>query len=92
LEALELLKRGDKNASENEQQLGITPGLLTKWRARCQVIQSELAVRLWPSDLERAWRLRFGDKAALHRLTADFGGALDMPALDGVMMANSLYF
>ena len=31
LEALELLKRGDKSASQVEQELGITPGLLVKW-------------------------------------------------------------
>ena len=41
LEALELLKRGDKSASEIERELGITPGLLVKWRARYQVIQGE---------------------------------------------------
>ena len=39
LEALELLKRGEKSAGEIERQLGITPGLLVKWRARYQVIQ-----------------------------------------------------
>jgi len=30
LEALELLKRGDKSAGELEHELGITPGLLVK--------------------------------------------------------------
>ena len=32
LQALELLKRGDKNAPQLERELGITPGLLLKWR------------------------------------------------------------
>jgi len=55
LEALELLKRGDRSAGEIERQLGITPGLLTKWRARYQVIQEgEKEVRIGPSDLEEA--------------------------------------
>jgi len=36
LEALEMLKQGGKSASEIERDLGITPGLLTKWRARYQ--------------------------------------------------------
>ncbi len=38
LEALELLKRGDKSAGALERELGITPGLLLKWRQRYQVI------------------------------------------------------
>ena len=62
LEALELLKRGDKSAGEIEQQLGITPGLLVKWRARYQIIQKgEQEIRLGPSDLEEA-------KAEIRRL------------------------
>jgi len=43
-------------------------------------------------ELERAWRMRFGDTTGLHLLTADFTRRLDMPALDGVLMANSLHF
>lgn len=55
LEALELLKRGDKSAGEIERQLGITPGLLIKWRARYQIIvQDETGSQLMPSDLEAA--------------------------------------
>jgi transposase-like protein len=34
LEALELLQRGDKSAGQIERELGITPGLLMKWKAR----------------------------------------------------------
>jgi transposase len=61
LEALELLKRGYKSASEIERELGITPGLLVKWRARYQVIQGEQTARLAPSDME-------GAKAEIRRL------------------------
>ena len=62
LEALELLKRGGKSTGEIERELGITPGLLVKWRARYQIIQKkEREVRLGPSDLE-------GAKAEIRRL------------------------
>jgi ubiquinone/menaquinone biosynthesis C-methylase UbiE len=43
-------------------------------------------------ELERAWRARFGEAANLHLLPADFTHPLDLPALDGVLMANSLHF
>ncbi len=52
LEALELLKRGDRSAGAIERELGITPGLLVKWRARYQVVQGEEGMQLGPSDLE----------------------------------------
>lgn len=62
LEALELFKRGDKSAGEIERELGITPGLLVKWRARYQILQNgQREVRLGPSDLE-------GAKAEIRRL------------------------
>ena len=43
-------------------------------------------------ELERVWRTRFGDTTGLHLLSADFTRPLDLPALDGVLMANSLHF
>jgi transposase len=62
LEALELLKRGDKSAGEIERELGITPGLLLKWRQRYQVIKNGVQeMQLGPSDLE-------GAKAEIRRL------------------------
>lgn len=52
-EALELLKRGDKSAGKIEQELGITPGLLGKWRARYQILEKEgEAPQVVPSDVE----------------------------------------
>jgi transposase len=68
LEALELLKRGDRSAGEIERQLGITPGLLTKWRARYQVLQVGQAAQLGPSDLE-------GAKAEIRRLQRELTAA-----------------
>jgi transposase len=69
LEALELLKRGDKSAGAIERELGITPGLLVKWRARYQLIeQGEREVRLGPSDLE-------GAKAEIRRLQRELSAA-----------------
>jgi transposase len=53
LEALELLKRGEKSAGQLERELGITPGLLVKWRARYQVLEKEgESPQIIPSDLE----------------------------------------
>jgi transposase len=55
LEALELLKRGEKSAGEIEGDLGITPGLLIKWKARYQAIEKgDQQTCLVPSDLESA--------------------------------------
>lgn len=53
LEALELLKRGDKSAAKIERELGITPGLLVKWHARYQILETDgQAPQIGPSDLE----------------------------------------
>jgi transposase len=68
LEALELLKRGDKSAGSLERELGITPGLLLKWRARYRVIQGERSVVLGPSDMESA-------KAEIRRLQRELSAA-----------------
>jgi transposase len=69
LEALELLKHGEKSAGAIERELGITPGLLVKWRARYQLIQQgEREVRLGPSDLE-------GAKAEIRRLQRELSAA-----------------
>jgi transposase len=57
LEALELLKSSGKSAGQIERDLGITPGLLVKWRDRYQVItQGETQAHLEASDLEAAKR------------------------------------
>ncbi len=62
LEALELLRRGDKSAGQIERELGITPGLLGKWRGRYQIVAKEgQASQIGPSDMEAA-------KAEIRRL------------------------
>lgn len=62
LEALEILKRGEKSAGQIERELGITPGLLTKWRDRYQVMEvGGQGTQLVASDLE-------GAKAEIRRL------------------------
>ena len=61
-ETLELLKSSGKNAGQLERELGITPGMLLKWRDRYQlVVKEKEEARLEPSDLEAA-------KREIHRL------------------------
>jgi transposase len=54
LEALELLKSSGKSAAQLERELGITKGMLLKWRDRYQVKTKNGERRLEPSDLEAA--------------------------------------
>jgi len=55
LEALALLEQHEKSAGQIERELGITPGLLLKWRARYQAVKGgNGSVHLEPSDLEAA--------------------------------------
>ena len=54
LEALELLRASGQSAAQIERDLGITKGLLLKWRDRYQVKQEKGEARLVPSDLEAA--------------------------------------
>ena len=56
-EALGLLKSSGKSAGQLERELGITSGMLLKWRDRYQVVSAEQAEPgLQPSDLEAAKR------------------------------------
>ena len=47
-------------------------------------------------ELDRAYRSRFGTSPVagerLHRIHADFTRALDLPRLDGIVMANALHY
>ena len=54
-EALELLKSSGKNARQIERELGITQGMLLKWRDKYQLVTNEREEsRLEPSELEAA--------------------------------------
>src|SRR4030067_1175169 len=65
LEALALLEKHAKSAGQIERELGITPGLLLKWRARYQALRTGgQQVSVEPSDLEAA-------RAEIRRLKRD---------------------
>ena len=44
------------------------------------------------NELEGAYHSRFGNSTNLHIVAADFSSTLDLPLLDGILMANSLHF
>ncbi len=56
MEALELLKHSGKSASQLERELGVTKGLLLKWRDRYQIRREQGEVSLAPTDLAAAQR------------------------------------
>jgi ubiquinone/menaquinone biosynthesis C-methylase UbiE len=43
-------------------------------------------------DLQRQYQARFGDASNLHILPGDFSRPLELPPLDGIIMANSLHY
>jgi ubiquinone/menaquinone biosynthesis C-methylase UbiE len=43
-------------------------------------------------ELEKAHREKFTTSQNIHTVRADFGGALSLPPLDGIVMANSLHY
>ena len=44
------------------------------------------------NQLAQGHRTRFGDSQNLNLISGDFSRTLDLPALDGVVMANALHF
>jgi len=72
LEALALLKSSGKSAAQIERDLGMTAGMLTKWRDRYQVVNPEKGgAGLEPSDLEEAKREIKGLQRQLAEVTED---------------------
>ena len=62
VQALDMLRHSGKGAGRIEKQLGITPGLLLKWKARYQILEGDgQQPQIGPSDLESA-------KAEIRRL------------------------
>ena len=56
-ETLDLLKSSGKSAGQLEREMGITPGMLLKWKNKYQVVSvANEEVRLEPSELEAAKR------------------------------------
>lgn len=56
-EALELLKSSGKSAGQLERELGITAGMLLKWRAKYRVVTNgKETPRLEENELEAARR------------------------------------
>jgi ubiquinone/menaquinone biosynthesis C-methylase UbiE len=43
-------------------------------------------------ELEKAHREKFTTSQNIHSIRADFSGALSLPPLDGIVMANSLHY
>lgn len=43
-------------------------------------------------ELEKAHREKFTTSQNIHAVRGDFGGALSLPPLDGIVMANSLHY
>ena len=52
IEALQLLAKGGKSAAELERELGITNGMLLKWRQRYKMNGQQQTLE--PSDLQAA--------------------------------------
>ncbi len=44
------------------------------------------------AELVKAYQRKFGNADRLHKVRSDFSKLLDLPALDGLLMANSLHF
>ena len=93
---VDLLRPADLPAGGAWADLGAGSGAFTL--ALRELVGAEAAIyavdrdRRRLEELEGAWRPRFGGLMNLHLLPADFTGPLDLPPLDGILMANSLHF
>ena len=91
-----LLKPAELNPGGSWADLGAGSGAFTF--ATRELIGSTASIYAVDKDraslnqLEQAYRARFGDSQNLHLIVGDFSRALDLPVLDGIVMANSLHF
>lgn len=53
-QALNLLASGERSRGEIERELGITPGLLGKWKQRYEMKEQNGEMQLLPSELSEA--------------------------------------
>jgi transposase len=87
LQALELAKSGQKSINEIERDLGITPGLLHKWKARMNVDGSKPRLRKGrrPEDeelirqLKREVELLRTEREILKKALAIFSSSTERP-------------
>ena len=71
-QALELLKSSGKSAGQLERELGITAGMLLKWRDRYQIVTKEKEeARLELKDLEAAQRRIHGLEQKLKEMAEE---------------------
>jgi ubiquinone/menaquinone biosynthesis C-methylase UbiE len=91
-----LLRPADLSPSVSFADLGAGSGAFTLALRELLGLSAELYAvdrdRNRLNALEQAHRSMFGGVENLHLVTADFSGELDLPLLDGVLMANSLHF
>jgi len=91
-----LLRPADLNPGDSFADLGAGSGAFTLALRELLGLSADIYAvdrdqsRL--TQLERAHRARFGASEHLHILPADFTRDLDLPPLDGILMANSLHF
>jgi ubiquinone/menaquinone biosynthesis C-methylase UbiE len=93
---VDLLRPADLSPSGVWADLGAGSGAFTL--ALRELLEPDAAIYAIDKDqrrleeLKRAYQGRFGDVQDLHLVHADFTRSLDLPPLDGAVMANSLHY
>jgi ubiquinone/menaquinone biosynthesis C-methylase UbiE len=91
-----LLQPADLNPGGTWADLGAGSGAFTL--ALCELVGPNAMIyavdkdRARLNELEEAYRARFDDTKNLYIVVADFSRPLELPLLDGILMANSLHF